>query len=68
VPSVKSAYIESEILEVSLVRIVLMACGKNEKVVQAAASRPIKVMICTEDFSQITLFSKLSCKSAEKVS
>ena len=44
VPKVNSAYIDSEMLVVSFVRIVLRAWGKKEKVVQAAARRPIMVV------------------------
>jgi len=45
VPVVNKAYIDSEILCVSFVRMVLIACGKKEKVVQAAASRPTSVIM-----------------------
>jgi hypothetical protein len=44
VPRVNSAYIDREMLVVSFVRMVLMAWGKKEKVVQAAARRPIMVI------------------------
>jgi hypothetical protein len=44
VPVVNKAYIESEMLCVSFVRMVLTACGRKEKVVQAAASRPTRVI------------------------
>jgi hypothetical protein len=56
VPSVNSAYIEREMLEVSFERIVLTACGRKEKVVEAAARRPIKVTICTNEFYAIYSF------------
>ena len=49
VPNVNSAYMDREMLAVSFVRIVLTAWGKNEKVVQAAASRPIMVINCTRE-------------------
>jgi hypothetical protein len=41
VPVVNTAYMDNEIPEVSLVRIVLIACGKNEIDVLNAASKPI---------------------------
>ena len=41
VPVVNTAYIDKEIPEVFLVRMVLMAWGKNEIVVLNAASKPI---------------------------
>ncbi len=44
VPKVNSAYMDSEMLVVSFVRMVLRAWGKKEKVVQAAAKRPIRVI------------------------
>lgn len=37
-PTVKTEYIESEMLEVSRVRITRMAWGRKENVVQAAAT------------------------------
>jgi hypothetical protein len=37
VPAVNIAYIDNDMPEVSFVRIVLMACGKNETVVPKAA-------------------------------
>jgi hypothetical protein len=40
VPVEKSKYIKSEILRVSLVRMVFIACGKNDPVVKAAAINP----------------------------
>jgi len=45
VPTVKSEYIETEILEVSFVRMVFIACGRKEMVVQKAAIRPIMVIL-----------------------
>ena len=45
VPIVKSEYIYSEMPEVFFVRIVLMAWGKKEIVVQAAAAKPKIVMV-----------------------
>lgn len=50
-----NAYIDSEMLLVSFVRMVLMACGKKEKVVQAAARRPIMVIRVTIFFYNIQL-------------
>lgn len=50
VPNVNSAYMERDMLDVSFERMVLTACGKKEKVVQPAASRPIKVINCTNKF------------------
>ena len=44
VPFEKSRYIKSEILCVSFVRIVLMAWGKNEPVVNTAAVNPRMVL------------------------
>ena len=44
VPIVNNAYIDNEMLCVSFVRMVLIACGRKEKVVQAAASRPTRVI------------------------
>jgi hypothetical protein len=44
-PEANILYIPSEILLVSLSRIVFMACGKKENVVKAAASKPIN-FIC----------------------
>ena len=44
VPRVKKAYIENDIPFVCLVWIVCIACGRNEKVVQTAASNPIIVI------------------------
>lgn len=41
VPVVKMMYMYSEIPEVSLVLIVLIACGKKDKVVQKAATNPV---------------------------
>lgn len=49
-PNVNSAYMERDMLDVSFERMVLTACGKKEKVVQPAASRPIKVINCTSKF------------------
>jgi hypothetical protein len=49
VPKVNRAYIDCEMLAVSFVRMVLMAWGKNDKVVEAAATRPIIVINCTEE-------------------
>lgn len=49
VPVEKSRYINSEILLVSLVRIVLTACGMKELVVSPAAIKPsivTKVILC----------------------
>lgn len=40
VPKVKSAYMNKDIPEVSFVRMVLIACGRNEIVVQTAAANP----------------------------
>jgi hypothetical protein len=40
VPNVKMEYMSNEIPEVSFVRMVCIACGKKEKVVQAAATNP----------------------------
>jgi hypothetical protein len=37
VPVVKTAYIDSDMPDVSLVRMVFMACGKNDMVVEKAA-------------------------------
>lgn len=45
VPVEKSRYINNEMLRVSFVRIVLMACGAKEPVVKAAATNPKKVTI-----------------------
>ena len=44
VPIVNKAYIDNEMLCVSFVRMVLTACGKKEKVVQAAAISPTRVI------------------------
>jgi hypothetical protein len=44
VPNVKSEYIDNEMPDVSLVRMVLTACGKKETVVQNAAINPVIVM------------------------
>jgi hypothetical protein len=55
---VNNAYIDREMLVVSFVRMVLMACGKKEKVVQAAARRPIMVIKVTADFFTIYGFNK----------
>lgn len=44
VPAEKSRYMKNEILRVSFVRIVLIACGTNELVVSTAAANPIIVM------------------------
>lgn len=41
VPTVNTTYMDKEMPEVSLVRIVLTACGKNETVVLKAAIKPI---------------------------
>ena len=41
VPRVNNEYIYNEMPEVSLVLMVLIACGKNEKVVPNAAIKPI---------------------------
>lgn len=45
VPIEKSKYINNEMLRVSFVRIVLIACGKNDPVVNAAAVNPRIVTI-----------------------
>lgn len=45
VPVENSKYIKNEILRVSFVRIVLIACGKKEPVVNAAAANPRIVII-----------------------
>lgn len=42
-----SAYIDRDMLWVSFVRMVFIAWGRKEKVVQAAASRPMRVMKVT---------------------
>ena len=44
VPNVKSEYIDNDIPLVSLVRMVLIACGRNDAVVENAAAKPITVM------------------------
>jgi hypothetical protein len=59
---------ESDMLEVSFERIVLTACGKKEKVVQAAASSPIKVINCTNEFYAIYSFSYHFTHPAKAVS
>ena len=41
------AYIDRDMLWVSFVRMVFIAWGRKEKVVQAAASRPMRVMKVT---------------------
>lgn len=41
VPTVNTMYMESEIPEVSFVRIVFTACGKKEIVVLKAAKKPM---------------------------
>jgi len=41
VPTVKTTYIDNDIPSVFFVRMVLIACGKNEIVVQKAAAKPI---------------------------
>ena len=46
VPNVKSEYINNEIPEVSFVRIVLIACGKKDVVVNMAAANPTNVILC----------------------
>jgi len=50
VPTVNIVYMDNEMLDVSFDRMVFMACGRNEKVVQAAARRPIMVISCTGEF------------------
>ena len=50
VPDVKSEYINKEIPDVSLVRIVLIACGKKDVVVNIAAAKPINVIISIQFF------------------
>jgi hypothetical protein len=45
VPNANREYIDKEMPEVSFVRIVLIACGRKETVVQAAATRPVMVTI-----------------------
>jgi hypothetical protein len=44
VPNAKSEYINNEIPSVFFVRMVLMACGRNEAVVNAAAAKPTIVI------------------------
>ena len=44
IPIVNNEYIPKDRSSVCLVFIVFIACGKNEMVVQAAATRPITVM------------------------
>lgn len=44
VPAAKSVYIDNEMLLVSFVRMVLIACGKKEVVVKAAAKKPVSVI------------------------
>jgi hypothetical protein len=45
VPVVKRKYMDRDMAEVSFVRMMRMACGRNEMVVQNAARRPIPVMM-----------------------
>ena len=47
VPNAKREYIDKDIPEVSFVRMVFMACGKKEVVVQTAAAKPIIVILFT---------------------
>jgi len=44
VPNVNSEYMANDMLEVSFVCMVLIACGRNEIVVQQAASSPMAVI------------------------
>ncbi|GAC1417712.1 MAG: hypothetical protein NVS1B13_01660 [Flavisolibacter sp.] len=44
VPNVKIEYMDAEIADVSLVRIVFKACGKKDIVVQKAAKKPAAVI------------------------
>jgi hypothetical protein len=44
VPTVNSQYMDREMPEVSLVRMVFIACGIKEAVVQIAAAKPISVI------------------------
>jgi hypothetical protein len=49
VPKANMMYIDNEMADVSFVRIVLMACGKNEVVVKKAATNPeavIQFILC----------------------
>jgi hypothetical protein len=41
VPKVNTAYMDKDIPEVSLVRMVFIACGKKEMVVLKAATKPM---------------------------
>jgi hypothetical protein len=56
VPRVKSAYMGNEIPEVSFVRMVFTAWGKNEKVVPQAAQYPIMAIV----FKFISSFYRLT--------
>ena len=51
VPVANSVYMDNEMLLVSFVRIVFIACGKNDAVVNAAAIKPVIVMIFIFNFS-----------------
>lgn len=44
VPNAKREYINSEMPEVSFVRMVFIACGRNDTVVKKAAAKPITVI------------------------
>ena len=54
VPNVNNPYMESEMPDVSFVRMVLIACGKKESVVQNAATSPIIVIVFIFLFSLST--------------
>ena len=45
VPVANNVYIDKEILAVSFVRMVFIACGKKDAVVNAAAIKPVIVII-----------------------
>ena len=60
VPKVNRAYIDRDMLWVSFVRMVFIAWGRKEKVVQAAASRPTRVIRFTgKIYGKIRFFHRV---------
>lgn len=66
VPTVNSQYIDKEMPEVSLVRMVLTACGIKEAVVQMAAAKPIMVIQLIVIKSSFIIFAIVNCIGNKK--
>jgi hypothetical protein len=59
VPNANNEYIDNDMPEVSFVRIVFIACGRNEMVVQHAANKPSMVTGSIFIFYKVNVLYKI---------